>query len=100
MIPNAFHQNFYLKNTLSLRIIRKNDVHSNGTNIFSLFAQNAKYTVAGNWIFGTRGIRHTDKQACQPDSFVQGVSQMPTIYNNVRKGVMVQVLDHDERKGR
>ena len=34
MIPNAFHQNFYLKNTFSLRIIRKNDVHSNGTNIF------------------------------------------------------------------
>ena len=37
MIPNAFHQNFYLKNTLSLRIIRKNDVHSNGTNIFFAF---------------------------------------------------------------
>ena len=34
MTLNVFHQNFYLKNTLSLRIIRKNDVHSNGTNTF------------------------------------------------------------------
>ncbi|MBQ7432286.1 MAG: hypothetical protein IJV50_02285, partial [Lachnospiraceae bacterium] len=37
---------------------------------FSLYAQNAKYAVAGNWIFGTRGIRQIDKQACQPDSLL------------------------------
>ena len=42
MIPNAFHQNFYEKNTLSLRIIRKNDVHSNGTNIFFAFRSKNK----------------------------------------------------------
>ena len=68
--PNVLQQKFYEKNTLSLRIIRKNDVHSSGTNIFLLFAQNAKYTVAGNWIFGTCGIRQIDKQACQPDSLL------------------------------
>ena len=43
IIPNAFYQKFYSKNTLSLRIIRKNDVHSSGTNIFLLYAQKIKY---------------------------------------------------------
>ena len=42
MTLNVFHQNFYLKNTLSLRIIRKNDVHSNGTNIFFAYCSKNK----------------------------------------------------------